>query len=297
MMREGGKSTALAWIEDAARRRPTTAIRALAVAGLVLTGALLWATPALAVNRASNISATCATFEAEPGKAVNGSKASYYFEYITQAQYKEDHGNFGAGTMDTPESESPFSLVSTEVCGLTPRTAYRFRIVVPSPPPETIGEEAIFTTSYGYGSSHELTATFGTKASGDPVPLSGPSDVAVDQMTGDIYATDPGVDERQTITITATGGTYTLTFKGKTTAAINWNAPMPVKCSPRSKPCRRSARTLSLRRTSQTSPSLNHMAPEFLKSPSLALLQVPTLNSSPQTPSPLQAEPQRSPQP
>lgn len=38
----------------------------------------------------------------------------------------------------------------------------------------------------------------------------------------------PGVNETQTITISATGGTFTLTFAGQTTGAIAWNASAAV---------------------------------------------------------------------
>ena len=42
--------------------------------------------------------------------------------------------------------------------------------------------------------SHAFTGTFGSAGSNtvDPYPISEPTDVAVDQATGDIYVTDPG---------------------------------------------------------------------------------------------------------
>ena len=42
--------------------------------------------------------------------------------------------------------------------------------------------------------SHAFTGTFGSAGSTtvDPYPISEPTDVAVDQATGDIYVTDPG---------------------------------------------------------------------------------------------------------
>jgi NHL repeat len=77
--------------------------------------------------------------------------------------------------------------------------------------------------------------------------LSTPRDVAVNQSTGDVYVVDEGnnrvqrfdsdgkfisawgtnvirTDESQFFYVVATGGTYTLTFDGKTTTSISYNA-------------------------------------------------------------------------
>jgi hypothetical protein len=56
-----------------------------------------------------------------------------------------------------------------------------------------------------------------------------PQDLAVDNSAspskGDLYAANTGeVDELQTVTVTATGGTFTLSFEGETTSPITFNA-------------------------------------------------------------------------
>ncbi len=59
-----------------------------------------------------------------------------------------------------------------------------------------------------------------------------PAFLAVDNSSGeskgDLYVADKGhtVDEQQTITVNATGGTFTLTFEGQTTIPIAFNAPV-----------------------------------------------------------------------
>jgi hypothetical protein len=89
-----------------------------------------------------------------------------------------------------------------------------------------VGALLLSAASASAAPSHVFTTDFGTASStpANPYPLAGPTDIEVDQTSHDIYATDPGTNERQTITIGATGGTYALTFKGQTTAAISYNA-------------------------------------------------------------------------
>jgi NHL repeat len=208
----------------------------LSAAAISLTFA---AVPALAAEQplvvagsttTSNLTATCATLEANisPREA----PTTYRFEYLTERQFEEDGHEFGAGTEATAEeplgSDDALHLASVEVCGLARHSAYRFRALATnsqSPAGGTLGETASFSTLYG--PSHELTATFGAgpPTATDPYPLSDPADVAVDQSTGDVYVTDTGTSERQTITDTATGGTFTLSFAGQTTEPIAFNAP------------------------------------------------------------------------
>ncbi len=172
----------------------------------------LTATPALAAEPPtikntsySDPTTTCVTLKTEIN--AGGLATTYHFEYLTEAQFTEDHESFGAGTEKTPEltdpsaEEGPFHPLSAELCGLTHSTNYHFRAVATnsqSPPGGTLGTPATFITLNG--PSHELTATFGdarpTTATAptnlrDPYPLSGPTDVAVDQSTGDLYVTDP----------------------------------------------------------------------------------------------------------
>ena len=48
--------------------------------------------------------------------------------------------------------------------------------------------------------------------------LTNPTGVAVDQQSHDVYVANPPTNQRQAVAIDATGGTFTLTFKGKTTS-------------------------------------------------------------------------------
>lgn len=64
-------------------------------------------------------------------------------------------------------------------------------------------------------------------------PIKGPGDIRVENVNlqasltlaaGTILAELVGTDEKQTVTIDATGGTFTITFGGQTTTALAWNA-------------------------------------------------------------------------
>ena len=50
--------------------------------------------------------------------------------------------------------------------------------------------------------------------------LSNPTDVALDPTSGDLYVANTAEDSWQTIEVNALGGSFTLTFKGQTTAPI-----------------------------------------------------------------------------
>jgi len=75
---------------------------------------------------------------------------------------------------------------------------------------------------------HALTASIPGPAT---APLTNPTALAVDNSSGesrgDLYIANPPANARQTITVDATGGTYTLTFEGDTTSAIDHKAEGP----------------------------------------------------------------------
>jgi hypothetical protein len=62
--------------------------------------------------------------------------------------------------------------------------------------------------------AHILAKTFGSASSTlpDPYPLAEPDQIAVDESDGDVYVANPAVNDRQTMAIDATGGTFTFTF-------------------------------------------------------------------------------------
>jgi hypothetical protein len=75
------------------------------------------------------------------------------------------------------------------------------------------------------GPSHALISTLGSAAStpANPYPLVEPTDVAVDHSNGDIYVTNSSRNERQTLTLDATGGNFSINFEGQTTPGIPYN--------------------------------------------------------------------------
>jgi hypothetical protein len=86
---------------------------------------------------------------------------------------------------------------------------------------------AVIPSAASAADAHLFSTSFGAVSStpSNPYPLVDPTDVAVDQSTGDFYVANASLDEHQTVTISgATGGTFTLTFKGDTTSAIPYNA-------------------------------------------------------------------------
>lgn len=70
-------------------------------------------------------------------------------------------------------------------------------------------------------SKHTYSTSFGTATStpSNPSPLVSPDYLAVDESNGDVYVSELGHSEVQTVEVSATGGAYTLTFEGQTTGA------------------------------------------------------------------------------
>jgi hypothetical protein len=75
--------------------------------------------------------------------------STYAFEYVTEAQFSEDEfaqaisAPLGGGALPAGPAFVP---VSTEVCGLTPRTTYRFRLAAENPTGPATGTDASFAT-------------------------------------------------------------------------------------------------------------------------------------------------------
>ncbi len=66
-------------------------------------------------------------------------------------------------------------------------------------------------------SKHAFSSSFSGSGA---TALTNPSDVAFDPSSGDLYVANTPEDSQQTIEIDALGGSFTLTFKGQTTAPI-----------------------------------------------------------------------------
>jgi hypothetical protein len=134
-------------------------IALLSVGALALTAApsaLALGPPIISETSVSNLTDTSATFQATLNP--NAKKTTYYFQYITRSAWQQDGEQFGAeDTLTTPavmiEKElSATHPVSGTAPGLSPSTAYRFRLFAESSkaPEGVTGEEIDFTT---YGAS------------------------------------------------------------------------------------------------------------------------------------------------
>jgi DNA-binding beta-propeller fold protein YncE len=185
--------------------------------------------PGLEGISSSMVSSTCQMLDVTVTHLDRGT-LEYQFEYLSEKQYKEDGNTFGEGTVKTPEETEHLGIEerkgpSAEVCGLALHTSYVFRALVnyiETPPgglPSNVGSFSTIRFP-----SHELSSTIGTAPS-DPVPLAGPSDIAINHANGNLYVTDPGIDNRQRVIIEAKEGTYTLSFGGQTTE------PLPFETS------------------------------------------------------------------
>jgi hypothetical protein len=75
--------------------------------------------------------------------------STYAFEYVTEAQFAEDEfaqaksAPLGGGALPAGPAFVP---VAAEVCGLTPRTTYRFRLAAQNPTGPATGTDASFAT-------------------------------------------------------------------------------------------------------------------------------------------------------
>ena len=111
-----------------------------------------------------------------------------HFEYGTDTTY-----SLGSVPCSPPAPYATPSDVTANITGLTLATTYHFRVVATSTLGTTDGPDRSFQTQ-GTNISHALTGFFGAANStpADPYPLSGPTDVEVDQTSHDFYVTDPG---------------------------------------------------------------------------------------------------------
>lgn len=76
------------------------------------------------------------------------------------------------------------------------------------------------TPALAAGEPHPLQGSF-ERSSG--VPFTSLDGIAVDEASGDVYVTEVGVDEQQTVTLEGgvEGGSFTLEFEGQTTEALD----------------------------------------------------------------------------
>jgi hypothetical protein len=101
-------------------------------------------------SEATEIHKTAATLRARVNP--EGAATTYHFQYLTEKQYQEDGEEFGAGSVNTPESISIGADFTDHTASLaipagqlSPGTAYRFRIVAgnENAPPGGVDGEAV----------------------------------------------------------------------------------------------------------------------------------------------------------
>jgi len=71
----------------------------------------------------------------------------------------------------------------------------------------------------------EVRLPLGTFGSAEQPSFGLPTGIAVDQGTHDLYVTQAGTSEQQSVTVSATAGKFKLKFQGETTVDIAFNAP------------------------------------------------------------------------
>ena len=100
----------------------------------------------------------------------------------------------------------------SSVVGAPPRRAYKRGLVV------CVAIAMGLSLAAAPQASALTKNTYSTSFSGPAAaPLTNPTAVAVDESTHDLYVSNSPVNERQTVTVNAIGGTFALAFKGQTT--------------------------------------------------------------------------------
>jgi hypothetical protein len=212
---------------------------ALLTTGVILAGGAVLASaapPVVTVQDASEVSFLSAQVKGtvDPG----GEPATYRFQVVTDGQFQENLTNSLPGFENattvieqTVEGSGP-QPVEGELEGLASGTTYHLRLIAFSPAEES--GEAI------------AASTFTTKAVAAPVLTTDEaSEVAFTTAdasgTVELANTDPAfnsscqfeyitagafqpADEHQTLTVSATAGTYTLSFGGETTSPLSFDA-------------------------------------------------------------------------
>ena len=197
---------------------------------VVLTGSFATVTAAPQVGGsadASNVTATSAYLTSS--FIPDGAETHYHFQYTTEpgnlASWVEVPGS--AGTVPAAEATEEYVYVGAQLTGLHPGTVYYTRLFAENVHGEE-GKVCIYTG--GQEVCEPLsTSTLGIKGFETASPpaavafavhsLRGEGALGV---SGSVSANGTSTDEEQTVTVGggATGGTFTLTFEGETTAPV-----------------------------------------------------------------------------
>ncbi|MGA8744564.1 MAG: hypothetical protein WB507_01715 [Solirubrobacterales bacterium] len=136
--------------------------------------------PDVSVQSASNVSATTATFSGHVDPVGGGEITACRFEYGTTISYGRSAPCAEGSSFSAP------SDVDAEVEGLSPGTHYHYRLIATN----ANGDNAAIG-SFSTLARYEYSRNIGSTGSGAGQLLD-PSDVAVDETTGDIYVADTG---------------------------------------------------------------------------------------------------------
>jgi len=149
-------------------RRPTRLLLATcATAGIVVGIALAAGAPTAVTTAATNVAASTATLNGRVSP--NGIDTTYYFQYGTTTDY-------GSQTpTGAPVKGNKDKSVKADVTGLTPSTAYHYRVVASSTAGTVNGADVTFTTAAPGPSTPALSiaATARTVTVGKTVTISG----------------------------------------------------------------------------------------------------------------------------
>ncbi len=131
---------------------------------------------------------TSATLTGHVDPAGGPNISDCHFDYGTDTTY-----SLGSVPCSPSTPYSSSTDVTVQITGLTSGATYHYRVVATNATGTSNGSDHAFQTE-GSNISHALSDYVGTATSNppDPYPLSGPTDVGIDQTTHDFYVTDPG---------------------------------------------------------------------------------------------------------
>jgi hypothetical protein len=209
------------WSRLRTRHRAVSAAASVAVVGV---GALLLASPAFALRAGTKVATEITPTSATLNGTVNDEEEALtecFFEYGETKTYGHIAPCEHPDAAEVPVDSNKHS-VHANVEGLTRNADYHFRIVVANASGTLREIDETFSTRVG----HFYSTSFGTATSvpPNPYPLLDPFSVAVDESTGDLYVSELGHSEQQTVTVDATAGTFTLAFEGQATAPLPYDA-------------------------------------------------------------------------
>jgi hypothetical protein len=218
------------------RRQILGLLLALLTTGVILAGGAVLASaapPVVTVQDASEVSFLSAQVKGtvDPG----GEPATYRFQIVTDEQFQAPQGggfeNATTVIEQTVEGSGP-QPVEGELEGLAPATTYHLRLIAFSPAEESGEAIAASTFTTKAVAAPVLTTdeasevAFTTATASGTVALADP-DPAFNSSCQFEYITEGAfqpADEHQTLTVSATAGTYTLSFGGEATAPLAFDA-------------------------------------------------------------------------